>query len=376
MNRLKKYIFICLLIGCLIPAIQKQFPFIKSADLKGWFLTMEIPAFTWKSWFSGEFQSTFDKSLELNIGLRSALVRVNNQINYSLFNFSTAKTILIGKGGYLFEEPYVNAHMGLDNPDSNLIKLKIEKAEYLHRELEKRGKHLLILLAPGKASFYPEYIPYERYPESKQNSNYEIYSKLLMTSELNYIDFSAYFRKLKNKTPHPLYPKQGTHWSVYGASLAMDSLLKYIRHNFNYNLPQFRVKELEQPEGWRETDYDIGTGMNLMFPMKHDKLAYPIMEFDTDSNLVRPVVLTVGDSYFWTFVSLGLNTKAFKNHEFWYYNKVAYIDGVGEKAVEEKNTANELFKKDIIIIIQTELYCRDFGMGFIESAYEQLKNKQ
>lgn len=376
MNNVKKYLFVCLLIACLVPAIQKQYPFINSHGLKGWFPVSEIPVFSWSGWFSGQFQSKFEPALELNIGLHPAFVRVNNQINYSLFNFATAKNVFVGKGGYLFEEAYIKSYLGNDRADSNAVKLKIAKAEFVHRELEKRGKHLLILLAPGKASFYPEYIPYQYFPEKKKVSYYDLYSKYLSNSELNYIDLNGYFLKMKGKTPHPLYPKQGTHWSIYGATIAMDSLLRYIKHNFNYKIPQIEIKEIEQPENWRDSDYDIGAGMNIMFPMKHDKLAYPKIEYKYEPNSYLPSVIVVGDSYYWTLTGLGLNTNAFNadEQEFWYYNTIAY--GIGERKVDRSKTANEILKKDLIIIMQTEAYYHDFGMGFIECAYEQLKNKK
>ena len=63
-----------------------------------------------------------------------------------------------------------------------------------------------------------------------------------------------------------------------------------------------------------------------------------------------------------------------KHGRVWYYNKIAY--GVGEWKIDKSKTATEILKKDLIIIIQTEAYYHDLGMGFIECAYEQLKNKQ
>lgn len=376
MNKLKKYLFVCLLLACLVPAIQKQYPFINSAPLNGWFKALEMPKFDWNSWFSGKFQAAFDKSLETNIGLRSSFVRVNNQLNFSLFNFATGKNVIVGKEGYLFEEGYITGYMGVHPVDSNAVKLKIAKAEFVHRELEKKGKHLLIILAPGKASFYPEHIPSQYFPENKKVSHYDLYSKYLKSSQLHYIDFNGYFKKIKGKTPYPLYPKQGTHWSVYGATLAMDSLLKYIKYNFKYNLPQIRITEIELPDTCRGSDYDMGAVMNLMFPMKHDKLAYPKIEFENDGSLFRPSVISMGDSYFWTFFGMGLNTKAFKEHEFWYYNELNYIDGVGETPVVKANTASAILKKDLVIIMQTEAFYHVFGKDFIECAYEQFKNKQ
>lgn len=182
--------------------------------------------------------------------------------------------------------------------------------------------------------------------------------------------------KLKEKTPFPLYPKQGTHWSTYGATLAMDSILNYIRNNFNYNVPQLKIKEIELPDDWRYGDYDIGEGMNIMFPMKIDKLAYPKFEFENDPTVFRPSVTTIGDSYYMTLMALGLNTKAFANHEFWYYNTVIYADNVPERKLDHTKTASEIFKKILLLLFIPKLIITILVWGFFEFAYEQLKNKK
>ncbi len=374
MNKLKKYLFTFLLILALIPGLQHRYAFLDSKPLYGSFQLSEIPSFSWSNWFSGEYQTKFDKGLEENIGFRNSFVRLNNQMNYSFFNIASAKSVIIGKEGYLFEEGYINSYLGKGGVNEGAINLKIERAKYVKTELEKRGKHLLILLVPGKGSFYPEYIPDRFHPEKRTVTNYDIYSKLLPASGLNYIDLNGYFLKLKNKTPYPLYPKQGIHWSNYGASLAMDSIINYIRWNFKINLPVMSVKEIDAPDTTRDTDYDLGMGMNLLFKMQHNQMAYPKVDFNSDSTTVRPNVLTIGDSYFWTLLGLGLNKNVFNNNAFWYYNKIAYVEPFGEQPVDPFALRNEIDKQDIIILLQTDVYYNNVGMGFIESAYSLYKN--
>lgn len=374
MIQLKKYVFILLILGLLIPAAQDQIKFMKVNGLFGSFETKPYPKFSWSTWYNGTYQPAFEEGLNQNMLIRPAFVRVNNQINYSFFNLASAKSVVVGKEGYLFEDGYINSYLGLDGPSEGAVRLKIEKAKYVQQELEKRGKHLLILLVPGKGSFYPEYIPDRFHVENKKTSYYELLTKHLPNSGLNYIDLKGYFLKLKNKTPYPLYPKQGIHWSNYGASLAMDSVIKYIKYNFDFDLPTFSVKEIEAPNECRDTDYDIGTGMNLMFKMPHNQMGYPKVVFNTDSTKVKPNVLTIGDSYFWTMIGLGLNRNAFNNSLFWYYNKTVYEETTPKGPVDSYNLRNDIDKQDIIILLQTEVYYNNIGMGFIESAYSLYKN--
>lgn len=375
MNKLKKYLFVLLLLGLLIPLIQERVKFMTVKKLNGAFELKAFPQFSWSSWFNGVYQPDLEVALDQNMLIRPAFIRVNNQINYSIFNFASAKNVVIGKDGYLFEEGYIKSYLGDEVVNEGAIKLKIEKAKYVQRELEKRGKHLLILLVPGKASFYPEYIPDRYLPERKKTTYYDLYSQYLPSSGLNYIDLKGYFLKLKNKTPFPLYPKQGVHWSNYGACLAMDSIVNYIKYDLKINLPTVSFKEVEAPVMWRDTDYDIATGMNLMFAIPHNQMGYPKVVFESDSNKIKPNVLTIGDSYFWNLIGLGLNTHVFNNNAFWYYNKVAHVAPYPERPIESSELLREIEKQDIILLLQTEVYYNNIGMGFIESAYEQLKNK-
>ncbi|MCX6296805.1 MAG: hypothetical protein NTX97_12230, partial [Bacteroidetes bacterium] len=213
----KKYLFIFLLLLILIPGIQQRFPFFDPAPLNGSFHLAEVPSFSWSTWFSGDFQTKFEKGLEPTIGFHNSFVRLNNQINYSLFNFASARNVIVGKDHCLYEEYYITSTLGNDYVNEDSIKAKIEKIKFVQDELERRGKHLLILLAPSKASYFPEFIPDRYHPEIKKTTNYNILCKLLGNSRLNYIDFNSYFLKLKKTSPYPLFSKQGTHWSYYGA---------------------------------------------------------------------------------------------------------------------------------------------------------------
>ncbi len=374
MDKVKKYLFALLLIGLLIPAIQNRIKFMNVKPLYGSFNVEALPKYSWSSWFLGTFQPALEVALDQNMLIRPAFVRLNNQLNYSLFNLANAKSVVIGKEGYLFEEGYINSYLGHDGVNEGAIKLKIEKAKYVQRELEKRGKHLLILLVPGKASYYSEYIPDRYLSEGKKTSYYDLFSKHLPGSGLNYIDLKGYFLKMKNKTPFPLYPKQGVHWSSYGATLAMDSIINYIKYDFKIDVPTMTINEIDTPIETRDSDYDIGDGMNLILKMSHNQMGYPKIKFDTDTNKIRPNVLTIGDSHFWTLIGFGLNKNVFKNNAFWYYNKIAYVAPYKEAPVNPYNLRKEIDSQDIIILLQTEVYYNNIGMGFIESAYSLYKN--
>jgi hypothetical protein len=78
------------------------------------------------------------------------------------------------------------------------------------------GKQVLVILAPGKASYFPEFIPDEMATITKLNTNYEGYKAELKESTVPFIDAHQWFRNMKDTSRYPLFPKCGIHWSKYG----------------------------------------------------------------------------------------------------------------------------------------------------------------
>src|SRR4051812_45271689 len=105
-----KYCVLIILIALLfVPVAQNLFSFAKTKPLKGAFELPDKKPFTINDWFEGNFQQAYDNYYETHIGLREVLIRIKNQIEFSLFNQTTSWTI-IGKDNYLYEEGYINAY--------------------------------------------------------------------------------------------------------------------------------------------------------------------------------------------------------------------------------------------------------------------------
>ena len=106
--------------------------------------------------------------------------------------------------------------------------------KFISDTLQKLNKQLLFVFAPGKASFYPEYIP-DKYLTQKGITNYQIFLEGIKQRGINHIDFKKWFSDNKYKSKYPLYPQHGVHWSTYGTALVTDSLIKKIeelRHDY------------------------------------------------------------------------------------------------------------------------------------------------
>jgi len=348
-----------------LPLLQNKLNLFELKPLKGAIQNEEEGTFIKNNWFSSTFQEMQEKHLNAMFGFRNDLVRVNNQISFSLFNKAKANDVIIGKENYLYEKSYIDTYAGNDFLGEDSIANTIKQLKFISDTLSKLNKHLIIVLAPGKASFYPEYIP-DKYLPVLKNTNYKSFSRGVKRNSLHVIDFNKWFIKNKYKSKYPLYPKNGIHWSNYAVALVIDSIIKKIETTRNINLPNlyFNHVKIEKPKG---DDNDIADGMNLMFELKSVDLAYPKIIIEDGLNKTKPRVLTISDSYYWGIYNMGIS-KCFSNHHFWYYNKMVYPETFKhELQAEELDLNLEIKNHDVIIIMATEANLKNFGWGIIQN---------
>jgi hypothetical protein len=140
--------------------------------------------------------------------------------------------VVAGKKRMLYLTEYIEAYLGDNYVGAKQIEETSSVLQKVQKKLEEHNKTLIVLLAPGKGTFYPEYFPGKYSHRQKKVNNYETFAKELKEKRINVIDMNSWFLSMKGKTPHPLYIELGVHWSAYGASLAYDSLLKYIEQEY------------------------------------------------------------------------------------------------------------------------------------------------
>lgn len=370
----KKLLLAITFVIMFIHMIYNNFNFIKIPTLKGDVRIPEKPIFNNSNWFSGDYQIKQEEYMNCMFGFRSLYVRLNNQIDFSFFKKINANGVVLGKENYLYEEKYIQAYYGQDFMGLDSINHILEQLKFVSDRLAKRGKQLIVIFAPSKASFYPEYIP-DTFSKVNDSTNYKFLSSAAIQASLNVIDFNKWFIKNKNRSRYPLYPKYANHWSNYGAVLAADSIINYIQYLKNMDMPNliYNKVDMKQPFG---IDYDIANGMNLLLKFKSSDMAYARISTETSKNKNRPAVLVVSDSFYWDMYYFGIS-KSFKNDHFWYYNAEVYPESHKNKTlVKNLNLAEQIDKHDVFIVMATESSLPKIGWGFFERMEDFFNGKQ
>lgn len=369
--KIKRILFGGVLLLMLLPMLQQKLNIFHLDPLQGAIVAVEKPSFHYYDWKKGDYQKRYEDYLNNNFGFRSVLIRINNQMAYSFYNEAKANGVIIGKDNYLYERNYLRAYLGTDFIGDKAIGEKVRKLREIQDTLQKLNKDILMVFAPGKGSFFPEYLPDYCKGKQRPKTNYKSYVAAMQSQGVHYVDFNRWFRDMKATSKYPLYGKGGIHWSKYGEFLAADSLIGIVGKTRNVPMTKLVLDKLEVKKVNEQGDYDIGEGMNLLFRMKTYPMAYPVFHFEKPKKEVpQPKVLFVSDSYYWGMFNAGMSREIFGNGQFWFYNQEIYPDSYeSPKTVVDVNIQEEVEKQDMIVLMCTDANLFKFAFGFIEQLH-------
>lgn len=358
-------------LALLFPAVNGITGVYKEKGLDGAVQLAEDVSFSWKGWWDGTWQEKKQLFLNDHFGFRPFFIRLKHEIDFRLFRKVHANTVIIGKDNYLFEDGYIHSYYGRNFVGMDEIEKSVHKLKTVDSVFSKMGKVFVTIIAPGKASFYPEYIPDSMKTVYNSRTNYTAFRDEAMRQGVNLIDFSTYFRSLKNKTPYCLYPKNGVHWSKYAIQLAADSMIKYIEKRSGVRMAHYRWKDVKV-EKEKEEDYDIARGMNLLFKLSGPDMGYPETETDTTGVSSKLSSAIIADSFYWGIYNIGFSY-LFSSSQFWFYNHEVYPDyNTSQLLGDQVPIADVIRDRDVIILLATEPNIHSIGWGFIDRVYEEV----
>lgn len=373
-SKLNKRLFIFILILLVFPLVQYMYPIIRIAKLKGAIKEPKEVVLSFENWNNGVFQELSEEYIKAKNGLRTFWVRVYNQWNYSVNNIINPKFIVKGTNDYLYTTGYIESYLGEDYLGDAKIDSIVRDLSLIRDTLLTKGCELLIAFAPSKVWCLPENVPSKYDLSKKKISNYEYYLESVKRSTIPHIDFNKWFINMKDTSQYSLYPKGGIHWSIYGGLKAADSISQFMASTSQVAPIDYHVESIELTDDCKYTDADICEAMNLYYwDGQHDLMAYPIIDFQNHTDLPKPKVISISDSFYWTFMNTKVHENAFaEGSQFWYYYKTIY--GNGEKiGIETVDLRTAFDDKDFVLLLATEETLDRFPYGFIKAMKQEYK---
>lgn len=364
MEKVKKIGFLALLLLLFLPLLQRWFHFVDEKPLDGAFVETPRPVVTLKTLYEETAQDSLTTWFTEQCGFRRTMIRLNNQLLYSAFGKISAIGPVKSKNGKTFiEESYIISYTGETFIGEERIQQTSRQLKLIQDMLRAKGVNLLPVFTVGKASYYPELIPDKYLSRSRGTNNYQVYLKALQEQGVEMIDFNRYFCDRKDQFEHPLYCDLSAHWTVYAASVAMDSLVRYMESKNGQQQSHAYIESFDQ-DGLMNQDDDLYRMMNLLLPLPHNTIDNPHFGFTEG---YKPKVLAISDSYWWTVWAwnVALPENLFANSGFWFYNKTVYPERDGQN-VDALDYKKEIESQEFVLLVCTEATNHLWPYGFIE----------
>lgn len=361
--------------------LQKQFNLFKFGNLKGEIVEQPMPDLSVKSYQEGSFQQLTEEHLKQNFGFRQPMIRFYNQYLWDFYKKTPVgeEQVIFGKDGWLYQpsmvaDYYQNRFRYYVTDSAQMAAMLSEEAHrllQLQQILEDKGVRMFVCMAPGKDLIYPEHLP-ENQDTTHQGepaiSPRFFYAEEFAKLGVNHLNLEQWFLQLKDTADFALFPQTGIHWSKYAALYAADTLIRYMEHLDGVNLKNLVIGPRELDDA-RDPDDDLEDLLNLMRPLPKPQYYYADAAADDDTTAIKPKIIVIGDSFWWTIADEIPLDDLFSQAPYWYYNNTIKYDKL-HHSVGEINLADELLSSDFVILLYSATTQYRLNDNFTQQALE------
>ena len=378
---IKNILFSIIMAILLFPLCFQPFDGTITEKLKGYQAPPKKVDLSFYTWLDASWQKYLEDYSKDQLQARHFLIRINNQLKYSLFDKMNANAVERGKNDFFFEYRYIDSYLGLNFRGEDFISKKVEQLQELTDTLNNHGVELLFVLASGKGHFMPENLPEKYQSIEKRQNHYETYVRYLKKSTVSYLDLNQYLLDMKDTTSYPLYTKGNIHWSFYAISFVTDTLIHTIENQLNEDLPDYSCAPVEiKYEPTFYTEGGIFKSLNLYWTELKDTFAYrnAIIEEEANKDKFRPKIWAVGDSFYGTLNTYKVPHQFFDPGSlFFYYNsQVSRIEDKNYKDGTIRSFLEKIEEQDMIIFFTTDAGIQDCSWGAAEEILKWYKEKK
>lgn len=375
--RLKIGFFLALL---LLPLLQTRWRLLPQAPLAG----VEEPAprrpLRLGTWWSGEFQRSFEQWFAQRLGVRPHLVRTENQLNLTLFGLvRTGGTLIsVGRENWLFEKAYIDRYNKGERLSPDVCARTLKDLRRLQKLLAQRGIALVTVIAPSKAEIYPDYLTPELVlpGRERRRSIYDQLAPRLAASGLDLVDAHRFFLEERARAATPLFPRGGTHWNHYGTALVAGRILDALDARRPGQFITIGVSGARVDDTVWATDGDLASLLNIWYqrpflgPQTHPVIA----RRKADRRPAR--LLFVGDSFSLTLIDLMTQEGLMgPGDDLYYFKRRLHYPGESSSAFDLKDfdAVRELEGLDAVVLVTNEYWLPEIGHGFPAAAIASLE---
>lgn len=222
------------------------------------------------TWWSGQFQRDFEPWFASVLASRGWLVRLTNQVYYSVFrrSYMIDGHIIVGRDRYLYGLTYLHFYCHSDAPlSTETLAPFVADLRELQRLLARRNNNLLFIVTPSKATGLPEFLPAGLCaPPAAPDQRRRRFVGMLRQAGIAVIDGPELTRAMKARDPIPPFPRGSTHWSLLAGSRVAGVFMDDVRRLTGDDLGQLTVENPRWDAPPTGSDADFAGLLNVLWP--------------------------------------------------------------------------------------------------------------
>jgi alginate O-acetyltransferase complex protein AlgJ len=220
------------------------------------------------------FRQGFKTFVEDQFGFRSDLIGLNSNLLYHGLGISPSTRVYCGRGQWLYYRGYSKEDNEVEwNRDKELFTeeqlTKIRQTLCKSRDWARsRGARFLFVVAPNKATIYPEHLPPLDLLTDRRTRLDQVFDDLRSHTDIAFIDLRPAL--LAAKASGQLYYKYDTHWNGKAAAIASVKIVDHLRTWFPSLAPlsheDFRIRTKPDWVG------DLARMLGTIPPLKEERI--------------------------------------------------------------------------------------------------------
>ena len=346
------------------------------AALEGYTEKVEKPTFNPTSFFSGEFQSQYNRYFEESFQPKGVYTKTYATLQYDLFSKGNR---YIGKNRDIFENNYINGELCLEGMPNYAVPEQrqamqdyVDKLVLLQEKLNRINKFLFVCVTPSKANFdFDNILEKTKHMASQDRVNAaECFSELIAQTDVPHM----MCRDRRDSLAYPAFYPTGIHWS---RTFEQETNASIIRELSALSGKKYRSIILGEVVGsstpfWRDADV-----FNLLNVWHEPKCTYyeyvELMDESEEYDRIR--LLIQGSSFSKGFFRsvLGL----YPNETILYINRdISTIENGGREipfaTFDDVDMDRYLDSVDGIMIETVENELSNYSNGFVDYLLEYL----
>ncbi|MBF0551900.1 MAG: hypothetical protein HQK60_15365 [Deltaproteobacteria bacterium] len=224
----KKIFLLLFLLIVVLPFLQKKFAFVSIVPLQEFRPKVKMPEgnVIAKLYSEGrQYAHKYGNYFDDNYGFRDILIRLKNQLDYSVFGLSD--NLILGKDGWMEYRDVIEKELIANERMNDAHRASLEnRLLRLNAFLADNGITLILVPTPRKFSIHPEHFPNIKVIRPDKTAFDRLIDFFYHHPEIHFIDAEKVLNGIKEK--YPVFYKTDTHWNQIAAFCVARELVNKI----------------------------------------------------------------------------------------------------------------------------------------------------